>query len=472
MKYPLVSKVFAIGMVAAILGLVMLRIDGLVGERRMRQQQAMQGVEQSLSGPQMLMGPILHRACVEQWETAVGEGKERTVANNRRPFTLMAVPRTLQVQSEAKSDVRHRGLFKVNTYAGPMTLEARWDDFSALQPVREHPGSRLECGPALAMLSVSDVRGLRSARAQVAGVPTPVRPGTGLPRYARGVHAEVPAARIAETAEPLTARFALDLAGTSSLSLVPAASQTDWSVKSDWPHPSFGGRFLPARREVAASGFSAHWTVSELASTAAAAVQRDGELCEPRLAASTEDDEANSGAPNAKCLETLRVSFIDPVNPYVLTDRATKYALLFIALTFTCVALAEILGRKRVHPVQYTLVGMALALFYLMLLSLSEHVAFGLAYFAASAGCVLLLGFYAGHMLKSRWAGAAFGTGVGALYGFLWVLLSLEQAALMVGSLLLFGVLAAVMVLTRRVDWYALVEGWRAEQPRPAAVQA
>ena len=155
------------------------------------------------------------------------------------------------------------------------------------------------------------------------------------------------------------------------------------------------------------------------------------------------------------------VSFIDPVNPYVLTDRATKYALLFIVLTFVCVALTEVLARRRVHPVQYTLVGLALALFYLLLLSLSEHIAFGAAYAAASAACVGLLGFYARHMLGSARAGAAFGAGIALLYGALWSLLQMEQTALVIGSLLLFTMLAAVMVATRRVDWYALFDGLR-----------
>jgi inner membrane protein len=154
---------------------------------------------------------------------------------------------------------------------------------------------------------------------------------------------------------------------------------------------------------------------------------------------------------------------MDPINPYVLTDRATKYALLFIALTFTCVALVEVLARRRVHPIQYALVGMALAMFYLLLLSLSEHIAFSQAYLVASAACVVLLGYYAAHMLRHRLGGVAFGGGVGVLYAFLWILLSLEQAALVVGSLLLFGALAAVMMLTRRLDWYAVVDGWRTE---------
>jgi inner membrane protein len=159
------------------------------------------------------------------------------------------------------------------------------------------------------------------------------------------------------------------------------------------------------------------------------------------------------------CLDTMAVTFIDPVNAYVLSDRATKYAVLFILLTFGCVALSEVMRRRRVHPIQYTLVGLALAMFFLLLLSLSEHLAFGNAYTAASGACVALLAFYGRFMLGDWRGGAAMGTGVALLYGVLWTLLQLEQTALVIGSMMLFAVLATVMMLTRHVDWYGLFAG-------------
>jgi inner membrane protein len=235
-------------------------------------------------------------------------------------------------------------------------------------------------------------------------------------------------------------------------------------MRSDWPHPSFGGRFLPASREVAADGFSARWSVSSLASPAAAEVERGESVC--GVSETIGDGVAYPASlparpPGSSCLDTIDVSFIDPVNPYSLTDRATKYALLFIVLTFAAVALTEVLARRRVHPVQYGLVGLALALFFLLLLSLSEHIAFGQAYVAASAACVALLAYYARHMLGHWRAGLAFGAGVALLYALLWALLRMEQWSLAIGSTLLFAVLAAVMVLTRRIDWYALTASLR-----------
>lgn len=467
MRFPLLSKTVSIGAVVLLLCLVLARIDALVAERSARQDEARRSVEQSMAGAQVLMGPLLLRHCIEEWDVAVGEGRDRRVSTEKRSFTLTSPPQTLRVGGQASAEARYRGLFKVNGYAGPIELEARWPSLTALRAQAEHANGRLQCEPAALMLSVTDVRGLRAARVQVDGETLAVEAGTGHPDYPRGLRAPLPDARLDRQAEALVAKVSIDLVGTMRLSLVPAAGETSWSLRSDWPHPSFGGRFLPATRDVGEGGLSAHWSVSSLASSAANDVRRGGA---PLCGGITPDGEtalyrtaaANANGP-ATCLDLLSVDFIDPINPYVLTDRATKYALLFIALTFAGVALVEVLARRRVHPVQYALVGMALALFYLLLLSLSEHMGFGAAYALAAGACVALLGFYASHMLGRRAAGAAFGLGAAALYALLWVLLRLEQTALVIGSVMLFAALAAVMVLTRRIDWYALVDSWRAE---------
>ncbi|MGA0611267.1 cell envelope integrity protein CreD [Caldimonas sp. KR1-144] len=468
MRFPLLSKTLAIGAVVLLLCLVLARIDSLVAERSARQEEARRSVEQSMAGAQVLMGPLLLRHCTEEWEFTQGEGRDRRVVADKRSFTLTSAPQTLAVDGEARADARYRGLFKVNGYAGPIELEARWASLSELQPRAEHANGRLQCEPAVVMLSVSDVRGLRSARVRIDGETTPVEPGTGHPAYPRGLHAVLSEARLERANEPLAVKLSIDLLGTVRLSLVPAAGETRWSLRSDWPHPSFGGRFLPATREVSESGFAAQWSVSSLASSAAKDVQHGGVFCSAPPSdelgyAAVARAATASTQPAQPCLDLLSVDFIDPINPYVLTDRATKYALLFIALTFAGVALVEVLARRRVHPVQYALVGMALALFYLLLLSLSEHMGFGAAYALAASACVALLGFYASHMLGRRAAGAAFGLGAAALYGLLWVLLRMEQTALVIGSVMLFAALAAVMVLTRRIDWYALVDSWRAD---------
>jgi inner membrane protein len=160
-------------------------------------------------------------------------------------------------------------------------------------------------------------------------------------------------------------------------------------------------------------------------------------------------------------VESFAVDFIDPVNAYSLADRATKYGVLFIGLTFLGVALTEVMRRARVHPVQYLLVGSALAIFFLLLVSLSEHMAFVWAYAGAAGACTALLAFYGAHVLGGWRMGLAFGAAIALLYAVLYQLLQQEQTALLLGSGLLFVVLAAVMVLTRRFDWYRLADQWR-----------
>lgn len=454
-RYPLLTKLAAIGLVMLLLMTVLMRIDGLVGERRNRQWQATAGVEQSLAGAQQLVGPLLLRQCTETWDD---KGTPAQAA-----YTLVQSPRTLAAQGDLQAEARYRGLFKVNGYSGRVKLQAEWTDFANPQSQRTH--ARLDCAPPQLLLATSDVRGLRSAQATVDGQAQPVQPGTGHATYPRGLHVDLEPARIASGAPPLVLTLSIDLVGNGRLGLVPAAAETTLALKSDWPHPSFGGRFLPSQREVTARGFQAQWTVSALASSAAADVQGGVPVC--AVMAANDDTADGPPAQGPPCLDTMDVAFIDPVNPYVLTDRATKYAFLFIALTFGCTGVAEVVARRRVHPVQYALVGLALALFFLLLLSLSEHLPFGVAYAAASAACVGLLGFYARHMLGDRRAGAVFGFGVAALYGALWVLLQLEQTALVIGSVLIFALLSGVMVATRRVDWYAL--GGAGDLPRQPA---
>jgi len=232
-------------------------------------------------------------------------------------------------------------------------------------------------------------------------------------------------------------------------------------LKADWPHPSFGGRFLPTAREVHDDSFSATWNVSSLATTAPNDFLHRMALCAPGGDVDSATTAATRTAPAAPagCIESFSVAFIDPVNPYSLSDRAIKYGLLFIALTFVAVGMTEVMRRVRVHPIQYLLVGCALSIFFLLLLSLSEHLRFDLSYAIAAAACVLLLGVYARHLLGGARAGAVFAAGVAALYGALYALLQMEQTALVIGSVLLFAVLAGVMWMTRRIDWYRLLRG-------------
>lgn len=452
---PTFTKLAILAVVTLLLCIVLNRIGGLAQERQWRQRDALQNVEQSSAGPQALAGPLIARACKESWPVPGAAGAKDSV--DSRDFWLMATPTRLEVTGGISPEVRKRGLFKVNTYAGQLKLEARWDSLASLVPKAEHPNSRLTCSDAVALVALSDPRGIRAAELLRDGQALTVRPGTTTPAFPGGLHAVLGDLR---AEEGLTLSLRLGFVGTQRLGIVPAAGDTQVNLQSSWPHPSFTGQFLPVEHQVGVSGFTARWQVSSLASTAVADLQSGKGLPALQRAADVYggDDVAPAATVNpAKSgLDVLAVELIDPVNPYVMSDRAIKYGLMFIALTFLTVGLTELLTGRRVHPVQYLFVGMALSLFFLLLLSLSEHLPFLVAYVIAAAAAAGVLTPYAAAMLGGWWRGAAFGGGIALLYGALYVLLSREQTALVIGAVLLFTVLAVVMTLTRRLDWYRL----------------
>jgi len=457
-RWPLFNKFVAIGAVLVVLTLGLGSVSSIVAERQGRLREAEASVAASLASNQTLLGPMLQRDCVESWESTQGEGKDRKTVTERRLLKLAEAPATLDMNARVAIEPRYRGIFKVNGYVLTATIASHWNDGSALVPQAEHAGSRLHCEAPTVFVALGDSRGVRSANVRIDGAAAAVLPGTDHAAHPRGFHSGVDET-YAGALRPLDVQVAVELVGTGDLAFAPIGNATRVALASDWPHPSFAGRFLPVERQVGEGGFTARWQLNALATTA----PQEATAGAPACAFGDVAPDAPAGRDRSRCVETFGVAFIDPVNPYTLTDRATKYGLLFIVLTFVGVAAVEVMRRVRVHPIQYLLVGSAVAVFFLLLVSLSEHVAFGIAYLAASAACTVLLTFYGRFVLHGGRAGAAFGAAVAGLYGVLYVLLQLEQTALLLGSALLFGVLAALMVATRRTDWYALLGRMRSE---------
>jgi inner membrane protein len=424
------------------------QITDLVNERQGQRSLAVQSVGKSLAGSQTLLGPLLQRACTEEWTVTV----DKKTTTERREFKRYAAPSVLNVNGTNQLESRSRGLHATQVFTLKSNISAQWQNLESLKGGAERANSQIKCEPATMLLAVSDARGIRLANVKINGAAQTVQSDTLNPAYQRGIHV-----RLAENTDfsaPFDAQIDLELLGTERFSVVPLGSATQINLTSNWPHPSFDGQFLPSERKITDKGFEASWRVSSLASTAQQDVMKQRRLCVSSELISegveTAKDPASTG-----CVETLGVAFIDPINTYTLSNRATKYGLLFIALTFVAVGLFEFMKSLRVHPIQYFLVGAAISIFFLLLVSLSEHFSFATAYAIASSACALLLAYYASHMLGSWKRGLPFGVGIAMLYGLLYVLLQLEQTALVVGAIALFIVLAAVMGLTRKVDWYA-----------------
>lgn len=443
MKSLISSKLAYLVLVLLALLFGLVQIQDVVQDRQQHRKRAVAG----MGSTQIVTGPLMHLRCVERWREATNlEGSQPQTVEREKEISRLVPPENMTVTAGADVQNLYRSLHKVSTYNMKMAIQARWTPESLkVRPQNER--TRISCAAPELIVPISDPAGIRSASLGWSGHALPLRAGTRHSRYNRGLHASLP--EVGQQTDALEAVLDMELFGVEDWAFVPVGDMTQLRLQSNWQHPSFGGQFLPAERAVGAQGFTANWRVSSLAIGNGDDLQK-GQLVCARVA---EDDWEES----KDCLKAIRVSFVDPVNAYTLSDRASKYGLLFIVLTFVAVGLFEVMQRLRVHPVQYFLVGSAVAIFFLLLVSLGEHLAFNLAYAIAATACVLLLTYYAVHMLHGLRRGLPFGMGVGVLYGLLFLLLQLEQKALVVGSLALFAVLAAVMYLTRKVDWYRLL---------------
>jgi inner membrane protein len=446
MKNPLTTKLLTLSAVIALLAIFLQMIQGVISERQLYRNQALDGVSQSVAGPQTLLGPMLHMACVETWDKRVynkAQSEER-IHEERRESLLAAVPSSLNAQTLVTSEQRSRSIYSAQVLQTKATLKAQFDIGEALKPKSTVAQSRMQCGSPILMLALDDPRGIRHASARINSVDYKLKAGTFHPTYKRGMHVQLPATAMSPTAEGWQVELIIEFVGTQQLHIVPLGETTLIRMDSNWPHPSFAGRFAPAERKLHSTGFNASWRLTSIATDAPALAAQAKPICEPHHPAPKD------------CVEAVQVSFIDPVNAYTLSDRASKYGLLFVALSFVALGMFEVMKKLRVHPVQYLLAGSAICTFFLLLVSLSEHIGFARAYAVGASATVLLLTYYASYMLGGKLRGLPFGAGMAMLYAFMYVLLQLEQTALVMGSALLFIVLALVMMMTRKINWYEL----------------
>ncbi len=449
----LLLRFLTVGGLVLLLLIPLMMIRGAIQDRQAYRAQAVQRVSQSMAGPQQLVGPL--RVIPWREPRVVNE-----VGADGKPVTRTEVvegyvfqtPKTMRVQGGLKPDVRRIGLYNVRVFEWQAGLKAAFDPLKlAAVPGRSY-------GQPYLVLGLGDVRGLvGTPDFKVDGAPVTLESGTqAMSERLHGMHANLPEI-IGDLlpASQIDANFRLN--GTQSLGVAPIADNNQITLGSTWPHPSFAGRFLPNQRRIQADGFSAEWEISSLASAAQSQLAKGEGLL-------TKRDNAIDGAPaqypgsssGDGAIDSVEVSLVDPVDVYTQADRASKYGILFVVLTFVAFGLFELIKRLPIHPLQYLLVGLALAIFFLLLLSLSEHIEFVKAYLISAVACIGLQFVYLSGVLKSWLRASGFAVMLTALYGVLYSLLISEDNALLMGSLLLFGILAAIMWITRKVDWYEL----------------
>ena len=448
-------KFFLAIVVGLALSIPLFTVWWLVYDRQSQSDQAAQSITQGWGGPQAISGPILvipYRASAT--ETVIENG--RSVTRSRDVTRELALaPEAVELTTDIRPELRTRSIYQAVVYDAKVTGRARFAFPPDLARTGVDPGA-MDLARAELRFGLSDPRGLgANPRVAVDGQALRLQPGGGSSGGGRGFFAWTDAGNL--SSQPMMVDFVYDFRGNASLSLAPQSGDTRWTVRSSWPHPSFGGDFLPTSRTVRESGFEAAYRVGNLALGRSLVTTGDaGTAGLPSGVEPPPPPRRGGITPTANGpYQFAQISLIQPVDLYSKVDRAAKYGFLFIAFTFLALLMFDVIGGARVSPVEYLLMGAALILFFVLLLAFAEVIGFAPAYILAAAAIAGLNTAYSAAVLGS-WRRAAFIGGLlVALYAVLYILLSLEAYSLLIGSLLLFAALAGVMYATRRIDWSA-----------------
>jgi len=441
MNRPFILKVIGIFLLTLLMSWAVSYVNSLILERQNRQNEVKQEIARSSAGEQTIVGPVLVIPYTEDYiETTTENNIQKTVRMHETRWKYI-LPENLDLSGGFSNQFKKLGIYKALMYqlGGKFKGTFRLPPMSGITAL--HANGVVTTHTAYVAIGISDPRGI-SGKPEFTWNSQSLNfaQGSNVRVLGNGIHA--PVGVLANAAEQtIDFEFNLNLRGMENYHFVPVAENNTVKLQSSWRHPHFSGSFLPeaATQKITPAGFEAQWAISSLSSSNQASLISNLESGEKTLT-----------------LEALSIGFVEPINVYSQADRATKYGLLFIGLTFAGFFIFEILKRLRIHPAQYTLVGLAMALFYLLLISLSEHISFAFAYLVASLASVALLAYYLTHVLKSKSHGLMFAGLLTALYSALYGILASEDNALLMGSLLVFGLLALTMVVTRKVDWYQI----------------
>lgn len=407
----------------------------LIEGREEQSEEAASSIAEGWAGPQRVSGPVLvipYRTSTPSAEAPAPDTWElRTLA-----------PERVELNTDLRPERRARSIYEAIVYEADLQGSARFVMPADLARQGFDP-ARFDLARAELRFAVSEPGGLAAnPNVSVNGVALRLQPGFGSSQAGQGFFAWLDAAPLGTGA--IDVRFSVSLRGNRSLALVPQGGDTRWTVTSSWAHPSFQGRFLPAEREIGGDGFRARYQVGNLA--------LGQSLITPGAANPLASPAAHETEPAAS-LAVAQIDLVEPVDLYAQVERATKYGFLFIGFTFLALLLFDVVGGVRVHAAEYLLVGVGLVLFFVLLLAFAEVIGFAPAYLLASGAITGLVTFYSASVLKSWRRAFAVAALMTALYAMLYLLLSLEAYSLLIGSLLLFVTLAAVMYLTRNLNW-------------------
>lgn len=426
---PLIVKLILVAIITLLLLWPLNLVQALIGERSAMRAAAVERVAGNVGHAQQIGAVMLIVPVTRSW-SADGKTYSKTAE-----YRLLA--QTVQVEGSVVAAARHSGIYSVPTFQAKLQVSGSLTSAELRGVTAPESGIVKRIGQVALFVAIADPAGIRTlAGIRVDGKMLPVTPvrvgelkgvGVNLAQLDGDLPGEIEFA------------FDLQISGTERLQFLPLAESTQVDLRSSWPSPSFSGAFGPlGSPRISSEGFTAQWRVLQL-NRGYPQQWVDDKVSQTQIAESA-----------------FGVDFYEPVDTYQCNYRANHYAFLFIAVSFMVLFLLEQLLALPLHPVQYAMTGAALSIFYLVLLAVSEHLSFGVAYTFATAALVLLLSIYYGGVLGRARGGAIAGLVSGACYALLYRLILSEDYALLCGALALFAVLAAIMIATRKVDWSRL----------------
>jgi len=430
----LLFKLIAIALLMGVSLAASFSVLGLVIERSHRSDEAIREIASAWSREQTITGPVI--AIPLQTTVITSTGQTTTQENN-----IFLLPDTLTYDISVDTETRSRGIFEAAVYTSRITGTG---SFNLDDVDRTHIDGIVQWDNATVFIGIPDTRGVESSAVLLwNGEEIIFEPG--VPRNS----IEASGISVPLNIQPLKKEhmfsFDIILRGSEAIYIAPLGKTTDVSISSNWPAPSFTGAFLPKEHNLTDAGFTAKWNVSSFGRS----------LPQSWVESATGHDQTIK----EHIVNSLfGVSLNHGVDFYTQVNRSVKYSVLFIALTFLVFFMFEVLSQLRVHPLNYLLIGLAIALFYLLLLSLAEHVGFLSAYSISAIAITGLITGYARSVLKAKKKAGIIAVLLSVLYSYLYILLQLDEFSLLFGSLFLFAILAIVMYLTRNIDWYGIGE--------------
>jgi inner membrane protein len=442
-RHSTIIKLIGVGALILVLLIPMGMIEGVLNDRLSRRNEAVADITSSWGKEQNVIGPLLiipyqYRFKIMKDVPAKGGKVERREVEETAVADAYFLPETLNIDGSVQTQTLHRGIYEAVVFRAQVKLAGRFAP-PAFDVLKIDPKD-VQWKDARVTIAVSDLRGTREALVlDWDGTKRPLLPGSQIPGYTTGATASLnnDKAMIA----PVEFSIPLDCNGSDGIYFAPFGVQNVAALKSNWPDPGFRGAFLPADRSVRANGFDAAWKISYY-----------GRDYPQQWDSRGGNDRFNARSVSASLFGAQFLSILDA---YRYVERSIKYGVLFLVLVFTTFFLFEMTARQKIHPFQYLMVGAALCIFYLLLLSVSEFIGFSYAYLIAAIASMVLITWYCRFFLGGGVRTLMIGAGLAGVYTFLYITLRQQDYALLMGAIALFLVLAVVMYVTRKVDWYA-----------------